>query len=120
MKKIGFNVACQRKGKDAGADFPRLVAFGKTAEIIEGYLGKGRGIIAQFHIQTSKYTNKEGKTIYQTDLVCDEVEFPPVRKAEEQAAASNDTHTQNQSSPAPQDDSFMDIPDDIEGELPFR
>jgi single-strand DNA-binding protein len=75
-------------------------------------------------VQTSKYTNKEGKTIYQTDLVCDEIEFPPVRKDEESTpvadsngnmSPNNDTHSQS----AP-DDSFMNIPDDIEDSLPFR
>jgi single-strand DNA-binding protein len=124
MKKVGFNIACNRKSKDKSADFPRVVAFGKTADVIEQYLGKGRGVIAQFHVQTSKYTNKEGKTIYQTDLVCDEIEFPPVRKDEESTpvadsngnmSPNNDTHSQS----AP-DDSFMNIPDDIEDSLPFR
>lgn len=124
MKKVGFNIACNRKSKDKSADFPRVVAFGKTADVIEQYLGKGRGVIVQFHVQTSKYTNKEGKTIYQTDLVCDEIEFPPVRKDEESTpvadsngnmSPNNDTHSQS----AP-DDSFMNIPDDIEDSLPFR
>lgn len=124
MKKVGFNIACNRKSKDKSADFPRVVAFGKTAEVIEKYLGKGRGVIVQFHVQTSSYTNKEGKKIYQTDLVCDEIEFPPVRRDEESTpveqttdtSAQDDTHTP-QSAP---NDSFMDIPDDIENELPFR
>lgn len=124
MKKVGFNIACNRKSKDKSADFPRVVAFGKTADVIEQYLGKGRGVIVQFHVQTSKYTNKEGKTIYQTDLVCDEIEFPPVRKDEESTpvadsngnmSPNNDTHSQS----AP-DDSFVNIPDDIEDSLPFR
>ena len=124
MKKVGFNIACNRKSKDKSADFPRVVAFGKTADVIEQYLGKGRGVIVQFHVQTSKYTNKEGKTIYQTDLVCDEIEFPPVRKDEESTpvadsngnmSPNNDTHSQS----AP-DDSFMNIPDDITDSLPFR
>ena len=125
MKKVGFNIACNRKSKDKSADFPRVVAFGKTAEVIEKYLGKGRGVIVQFHVQTSSYTNKEGKKIYQTDLVCDEIEFPPVRRDEESipvnntsdnTSSNNDTYTQ-QSAP---NDGFMDIPDDITDSLPFR
>lgn len=124
MKKVGFNIACNRKSKDKSADFPRVVAFGKTAEVIEKYLGKGRGVIVQFHVQTSSYTNKEGKKIYQTDLVCDEVEFPPVRRDEEStpveqtadSQSQDDTHVQ----PSAPDDNFMDIPDDIENDLPFR
>jgi len=119
MKKVGFNIACNRKSKDKSADFPRVVAFGKTADVIEQYLGKGRGVIVQFHVQTSKYTNKEGKTIYQTDLICDEIEFPPVRRDEGQASPNNDTHTENNQVSAPDTD-FINVPDDIESELPFR
>lgn len=119
MKKVGFNIACNRKSKDKSADFPRVVAFGKTADVIEQYLGKGRGVIVQFHVQTSKYTNKEGKTIYQTDLICDEVEFPPVRRDEGQVSSNNDTHTENNQVSAPDTD-FINVPDDIESELPFR
>lgn len=125
MRKIGFNIACQRKGKNAGADFPRVVAFGKTAEVIEKYLGKGKGIIVNFHVQTGSYTNKEGKKVYQTDLVCDSIEFPPVRKDEEFTPVSesnedyqqqSDTHTEDSS-----DEGFMDVPDDeVMSDLPFR
>ena len=120
MKKVGFNIACQRKGKDAGADFPRVVAFGKVAEIVEKYLSKGRGCIVQFHIQTSKYTNKDGKTIYQTDLICDEVEFPPIKKSEEQSQEQQAEQTTGNQPSAP-DDFVNNIPDDLDmGELPFR
>ena len=121
MKKVGFNIACNRKSKDKSADFPRVVAFGKTAEVIEKYLGKGRGVIVQFHVQTSSYTNKEGKKIYQTDLVCDEIEFPPVRKSEEQEnTAPTHTSQDNTEPPSAPDNNYMDIPEGIENDLPFR
>lgn len=123
MKKVGFNVACNRKGKGAGADFPRVVAFGKVAEVIEHYLGKGKGVIVDFHIQTSSYTNKEGKKIYQTDIIADSIEFPPIRKDEQAVDNSEPQPTanpqSNEQASAP-DDSFMDIPDDITDDLPFR
>ena len=120
MKKVGFNIACNRKSKDKSADFPRVVAFGKTADVIEQHLGKGRGVIVQFHIQTSKYTNKDGKTIYQTDLICDEVEFPPIKKSEEQSQEQQAEQTTGNQPSAP-DDFVNNIPDDLDmGELPFR
>lgn len=137
MKKIGFNIACQRKGKGAGADFPRLVAFGKTAEVIEQYMSKGRGCIIEFHVQTGSYTNKEGKKIYSTDLVCDSIEFPPVKKNEESQDYSDNTHTSesggatfgemvaNQNEPPKQqEEEFINIPENISDDelddLPFR
>lgn len=120
MRKVGFNIACNRKGKNNGADFPRVVAFGKTADVIERYLGKGKGVIVQFHVQTSSYTNKEGKKIYQTDLVCDEIEFPPVRKSEEQENTTP-THTSqdNAEPPSAPDDMMQYIPDTDAVDLPF-
>lgn len=127
MKKIKFSIACNRKTKGE-ADFPWFVAFGKTAENIEKYFNKGRGIYVEYKLQTGKYTNKDGKTIYTEDKVITDFEFPPVRKNEESTpvgnsydndSSSNDTHTED-NHPAAPDDSFMNIPDDITDSLPFR
>lgn len=125
MRKIGFSIACQRKGKNAGADFLWVIAFGKTAEMIEKYFSKGRGIIVDFKVQTSSYTNKEGKKIYQTDLVVESVEFPPVRKSDEQASMTEDTHTQesegyNPPPESPSENDFMNITDEDMDALPFK
>lgn len=121
MRKIGFSIACNRKGKNAGADFPYVIAFGKTAETIEKYMQKGKGIIVEFHIQTSSYKNKDGKTIYQTDHVCDSFEFAPTRKSEE-AEASNNAVTEDEppkeTPPTPED--FMAVSDEDIDDLPFR
>ena len=122
MRKVSFSVACNRKGKNAGADFPWLIAFGKTAEVIEQYLGKGKGVIAKFHVQTSSYTNKEGKRIFSTELVVDSVEFPPVRRDEVQNGP-DETHTPEENTQEPSDSSdegFMDVPDTDLNDLPFR
>lgn len=116
MRKISFSIACNRKGKNAGADFPWVIAFGKTAETIEKYMQKGKGIIVEFHVQTSSYKNKEGKTIYQTDLVCDAFEFAPIRKSEENAATEEQATANN----ATQTDDFMNVDDEDIDDLPFR
>ena len=67
-----FTIAVDRP-KD-GADFIRIVAFGKQAENCSQYLAKGRQVAVQGHIQTGSYP-KEGQTIYTTDVVGDRVEF---------------------------------------------
>lgn len=125
MKMASFSIACQRKGKDAGADFVNCKAFGKTAEVIEKYMHRGSGIEVRGHIQTGSYEGKNGK-VYTTEVIVDEVEFPKVRRNEESTPVEQtsydvpqeDTHTSHpQSKP---DDGFMDIPEGIEAELPFR
>lgn len=120
MAMARFSIACQRKGKDAGADFIGCVAYGKTAEVLEKYFTKGRGIEIKGHIQTGSFTNKDGQKVYTTDVIVDELEFPKVRKSEEQAEP-NDTHTEEPVNNAPtSDNDFMQIPDADINDLPFK
>lgn len=73
-----FTVAIDRPPRKDGAkqtDFPRVTVFGKQAENCERYLTKGRLVGVQGRLQTGSYTNKEGQTVYTTDVVADRVEF---------------------------------------------
>lgn len=126
MRKARFSIACSRKTKGNTADFIQITALGKNAENIEKFFAKGKGIIVECHVNTGKYTNKEGKTVYTTDFVMDGFEFPPIRKDEQITPVSdnsaptgttNDTHTEE--SPSAPDD-FMSIPDEELEALPFR
>ena len=65
----------QRSGKEKQTDFPRITVFGKQAEACEKYLTKGKLIGVQGRLQTGSYKNKDGATIYTTDVVADRVEF---------------------------------------------
>ena len=62
-------------GEDAGADFIRITVFGRQAETCDRYLAKGRQVAVQGRIQTGSYKNREGVTVYTTDVVADRVEF---------------------------------------------
>ena len=73
-----FTLAVNRrfhKDGEPSADFISCVAFGKTAEFMEKYIGKGRQICASGRIQTGSYTNKDGQKVYTTEVVVNEVEF---------------------------------------------
>ncbi len=71
-----FTLAVDRPlAKEKAADFIRIVTFGKTAELCEKYLAKGRLVAIQGRIQTGSYTTKEGETRYTTDVHADRVEF---------------------------------------------
>ena len=70
-----FTIAVDRKGKDEGADFIRITAFGKRAESISRYMKKGRQIAVQGRIQTGSYKDRDGKTVYTTDVILDDDEF---------------------------------------------
>ena len=115
-----FSIAVDRKYKQEGqqdADFPRVIAWGKTAEFIEKYFRQGMKIVIEGRIQTGKYTNKEGQTVYTTDVVAESVEF-----AESKSASSNSNSSKPaESKPKIDEDGWMNIPDDVDDEgLPFN
>ena len=74
-----FTVAIDRlktkTNQDPGADFPSIVCFGKTAELVEKYVRKGRLVGIAGRLQTGSYEGQDGKKVYTTDVVADRVEF---------------------------------------------
>ena len=114
-----FSVAVDRRYKQEGqpeADFPRVIAFGKTAEFIEKYFHKGMKIGIEGRIQTGSYQNQSGQTIYTTDVIAEAVEF-----VESKAASQGGGNTSQPAQNAPQttDDGWMNIPEGVDEELPF-
>ena len=85
-----FTLAIDRpKKKDqekADADFPRVTVFGKQAGNVEKYVGKGNLIAVEGAIRTGSYKNKNGDTVYTTDVVASRVEFLEFKKKEEETA----------------------------------
>ena len=65
----------RRQGEDAGADFIRITVWGRQAETCDRYLSKGRQVAIQGRIQTGSYKNREGVTVYTTEVIADRVEF---------------------------------------------
>ena len=78
MAVATFTVAIDRPVRAGGerqTDFPRVTVFGKQAENCEKFLAKGRLVGVQGRLQTGSYTNKDGATVYTTDVVADRVEW---------------------------------------------
>ena len=116
------NLAVDRKFKNKDgeqtADFISCVAFGKNAEFAEKYLRKGMKVAVEGHIQTGSYTNKDGVKVYTTDIVVEGYEFCE-SKGNSEGGYSTSTGRPSPSN-APSSDGFMNIPDDIQEELPFN
>ncbi len=109
-----FTLAVDRKYKTENgptADFIGCVAFGRSAEFIEKYFRQGTKAVIVGRIQTGSYTNRDGQKVYTTDVVVEEQEFAESRKAN--GENSSQTESANE-------DGFMDIPDNIDEELPFN
>lgn len=110
-----YSLAVDRKFKQEGqpsADFINCVAMGKNGEFAEKYLHQGMKIAIIGHIQTGSYTNKDGNKVYTTDVMVDEHEFVESKNANQQNASDLP--------PMPSGSGFMNIPDNIEGDLPFK
>lgn len=78
MAVATFTLAIDRPtkaDKEKETDFPRIKAFGKTAENCEKYLAKGRLVAVQGSLQTGSYEDKDGKRVYTTDVIANRVEF---------------------------------------------
>lgn len=109
-----FTLAVNRKFAKEGeksADFISCIAFGKIAEFLERYGDKGIKFVVEGRIQTGSYTNKDGRTVYTTDVVVEQVEFA-------ESKSSNAAEDQNRN--IPPEEGFMEIPEGIEEELPFN
>lgn len=122
MAIADFTVASDRRFKRDGeptADFIRCIAFGKTAEFIEKYFTKGKPIILSGRIQTGSYQNKEGQTVYTTEVVVENVEFLGSKSENERyERPASEERQEPPAGPAP-DDGFMDIPEGFDEQLPF-
>ena len=67
-----FTLAVDRQKDEA--DFIRITAWDKTAELVEKFLNKGRQVAINGRIQTGSYEGKNG-TVYTTEVIADRVEF---------------------------------------------
>lgn len=104
-------------GDDQTADFISCVAFGKQGEFVEKYAHKGTKFALSGRIQTGRYTNKDGQTVYTTDVVVEEIEFAESKASQN---ASEGTGPSQGSAPSGADDGFMNVPDEIDEDLPFN
>lgn len=94
------------------------MAFGKPAEFAEKYFRQGLRVSISGRIQTNNYTNKDGVKVYTTQVVIEEQEFAESRS--EQKQNQNIQAGSSPYGPAPDSDGFMNIPDGIDDEVPFR
>lgn len=97
----------RKDGDEQTADFIGCVAFGKTAEFLERYGVKGTKFVLEGRLQTGRYTNDAGATVYTMDVVAERLEFAESKKSGSGPIGVDE-------------DGFMQIPDDIDEELPFK
>ncbi len=122
---VDRNVRKDASNGQPTADFISCVAFGKSAEFAQNYLRKGTKIAVEGRIQTGSYQNKEGQTVYTTDVAVDRHEFCESKGSGNGQAQGGGYQQQAQpqggyQQPADVGDGFMNIPDGLDEELPFN
>lgn len=69
-----FDVAVPRQ-KKGECDFIRCTAFGKTSEIIQKYITKGRRIALTGRLQVDNYEDKDGNKKTATKVIVNSIDF---------------------------------------------
>lgn len=64
------------------ADFIPVTAWAKTAEIMAQYLTKGSQVGITGRIQTGRYEDQEGRTVYTTEVIVEQLDFLDSKKKE--------------------------------------
>lgn len=132
-----FTIAVDRpftsQGGEREADFIPVVTWRQLAETCANYLRKGRLTAVEGRIQVRNYENNEGKRVYVTEVIADNVRFLESnreggsggggQREESQfgggagnASRSSSSSRSNQNDPFSDDGKPIDISDD---DLPF-
>lgn len=97
-----YTLAVDRHTKESKADFIQCVSFGRSAEFAEKYFKKGMRVAVEGRIQTGSYKDRDGRTVYTTEVCVDNHEF---------AQNKNETTEQPKKQ---QEEEFLSIPDGVD------
>ena len=105
-----FSLAVDNPFKKDDVSFFDVVAFGKTAELLNNYCNKGSKILVEGNLKQDRFTDKEGKNRSVVRVVANRIEFL-------------DSKGSNQGQAAPKqqsNDPFANSAPDVDSEtLPF-
>jgi len=91
-----FTVAVERsftnQNGEKEADFINIVAWRKTAEIVSNYTHKGSMIGIRGRIQTRNFTNNEGRKVYITEVVAEEIQLLSKKKEDKQPSGQTQSN----------------------------
>ena len=98
-----FTVAVNRtftnQNGEREADFINVIVWRKQAENVKKYIGKGSLVAVEGRIQTRNYEGADGKRVYVTEVVADNVQFLESRAQSQNRVTSVDNDPMNNFSP---------------------
>ena len=95
-----------------GTDWLSVTAWGKTAEVVCRYLGKGDLIGVEGHLKSSEWKDKEGKTVYDVEVEAELIHFLGKRKVKATSESASDDSADDADIP-PQTESEPEEDDDV-------
>ena len=122
-----FTLACDRpftnNQGEREADFIPIVTWRQLAETCANYLRKGRLTAVEGRLQVRSYDNNEGRRVYVTEVIADNVRFLESNRSDDSGSYSSRESTardysrnDSRQDPFANDGSPIDLSDD---DLPF-
>ncbi len=72
---LNFSLAVDNPFKKDDVSFFDIVAFGKTAELLNNYCNKGSKIAVEGNLKQDRFTDKEGKNRSVVRVIANRIEF---------------------------------------------
>lgn len=118
--RIAINRPFKNQQGENEADFINAVTWGKQAENLAQYMSKGSRIGIVGRLQTRTYENKNGQTVYVTEVFTSEIQFLESKQQQDRPSTQPATNPQYQNaqnqSPFKQEGQQVNITDE---DLPF-
>jgi single-strand DNA-binding protein len=106
--------------RQESTEWHRVVLFGKTAEVAQKYLTKGRQVFIEGRIQTRQWQDQQGQKRYSTEIVATNMQMLGGRGGEGAGASASAGMRDDMAQTVPADDGigaeFGSGPDD---DIPF-
>jgi len=116
LANISVATSEQWKDKNSGekqekTEWHRVVAFGRTAEIMGEYLKSGSKVYIEGKLQTRKWIDKDGNERYTTEIVC--LDMQMLGSVQKSGLSNNNGQEQSM------DDGTTPGTDDFDDDIPF-
>lgn len=111
--QTSFSLAINRNYKNQQgiieADFVQCVAWGKLAERIARYCGKGSLVGISGRLQSRSYVNKDNAKVYLTEVIIDNIRFYLLKSPDNKSVEEQKTQNQTTNFEIPKEEKSLPI-----------
>ncbi|MBE7347079.1 single-stranded DNA-binding protein [Staphylococcus epidermidis] len=111
-----FSMAVDNPFKKDDTSFFDIVAFGKTAQLLNDYCGKGSKVLIEGNLKQDRFQDKEGNNRSVVRVIANRIEFLDSKGSNQQNSQSQQQRGQAPAGNNPFNNNNIDISND---QLPF-